>query len=110
MPTEMRESIQQIVDRYKTLTIIIKTDRDTLNYETEVYNRGVKLITGKDSLYLMSLMRAFNGVIKLIDSHSVVRLSELTGEEIDKVAKVIKECKKNDVDIFLPHNLNKLIN
>lgn len=109
MPEKTRDGIQEIVDAYETLAIIVKINKDTAFYETEVYNRGVKMIVGKDILFYMSLARALSGIIRLIDDRKINKHSELDAKEMSKLLEALKEVRNEKVEIFIPSKLEKII-
>lgn len=109
MPEKIRGGVQEIVDSYKTLAIVIRVNKHTAFYEVEVYNRGVKMIIGKDILFYMALVRALKGIIKLIDDKAINKFTELKENEVNKLIAIINELSNEDVEIYVPSSFRKIM-
>lgn len=87
--------IQEIVDNYRTLSIIIK--KNDRIYETEIYNKGVKLFIGKDEILILSLSRALQAIFHFIDTGKINRHTELTASELTSWIEVLGEQKEENI-------------
>lgn len=105
MPIILRGGIQEVVDTYRVLAIVIKMNKDTAFYEVEVYSRGVKMIVGRDFLFCLALAKALNGIIKLIDNRSISRFTEPNEVETKRLLRAIKALGEEKIEIYVPSSL-----
>lgn len=112
MSKEMRDSIQELVNNYRTLTLVVKKDEELI-YHVEIYNKGVKLFVGKDKIFILSLSRALCAIIHFIDNDKVNKHTELTAIEITRILELVRELDmKNNaqfIDIFVPKGIEEFI-
>lgn len=103
--------IQNLVDNYRTLSIVIKRRSDNLVYETEIYNKGVKLFIGKDSLLILSFARALCAIIKFIDEKKINKHTELSSQEITRWLDISNEIKNDDevIGVFISSHVKNLL-
>lgn len=112
MSKEMRDNIQELVNNYRTLTLVVKKDKEFI-YHVEIYNKGVKLFVGKDEIFILSLSRALCAIIHFIENEKVNKYTELTAEEVNRILELVRELdiKRNTqfIDIFVPKGIEEFI-
>lgn len=112
MSKEMTNSIQEFVNNYSSLALVIRKDKDFIHH-VEIYNRGVKLFIGKDEVFILALSRAICAIIHFIDNGTINKHAQLTTAEVNRILEITQVLKTKEdaglVDIFVPSQLENLI-
>lgn len=92
----IKDSIQDIVDKYRTLCVGIKLNDSTFKYECVIYNNGVKFITGYDDMLIIAIMKAFTPMLKFVESGRVPANTQLNDVQTRQVKKMLRDLMINE--------------